>query len=161
MVFDDFQKYELLKFIKKSMRKFEIAKYKPKNAFKSGFGRILGSIWEGFGTVLAVFWPLLRAFCRLFSCFGGVLNHSFFKHGSTWVQDELQEASGIDLGSTLEGSGKDFGGFGKVLEHFLKLFYVWTPALSREAPRSVSVMFLELGPGRVAVSMRGGPPPVW
>ena len=71
------------------------------------------------------------------------------------------------FGGIWDGVGEDLerilGGFGKVLarfweglksfgriwgrswKHFLKPFYVRTPALSREAPRSVS--------------MRGGPPP--
>ena len=38
------------------------------------------------------------------------------------------------FGRFWRGSGWIFGGFGRVLEHFLELFYVRTPALSREAP---------------------------
>ena len=43
------------------------------------------------------------------------------------------------FGRFWKGLGRILGGFGKVLEHFLKLFYVGTPALSREAPWSVSM----------------------
>ena len=65
MVFHYFQGFELLKFIKKSMKnqcKFGLGKYMPKNRFKTGFGRVLGSIWEGFGALWALFWVLLGDF---------------------------------------------------------------------------------------------------
>ena len=55
---------------------------------------------ESFG----LFWALLGRFLD-------VLNHYFFKHGSTWAHDGLQEASGIDFGSILEGFGEGFGRF--------------------------------------------------
>ena len=46
----------------------EIEKKRPKNPLKAGFGRVLDSIWEGFGTVLAVFLALLGAFWAFFGC---------------------------------------------------------------------------------------------
>ena len=34
-------------------------KKRPQNTLKNGFGRVLGSIWMGFGTVWGLFWELL------------------------------------------------------------------------------------------------------
>ena len=65
---------------------------------KHGFGRVLGSIWEGFGTLWGVFWPLLGDFCSFFD----VLNDVFFKHGS-------KMDSKTPFGSILGGSWKDLG----------------------------------------------------
>ena len=45
-----------------------MAKTKPQNVFKSGFGRVLGFLWEGFGTVWALFWALLGAWGLFFGC---------------------------------------------------------------------------------------------
>ena len=86
-----------------------------------------------------------------------------------WAQDGLQEASSIDFGSILERfwqvwgkSGEDFGsilerfwymsgtgfelapelaceGFLHVFEHFVRVCYVRTPALSREASQCAGV----------------------
>ena len=117
------------------------------NALKSGFGRVLGSIWEGVGTVWAVFWAL-------FGCSFDTLNPSFFKHRSRMGS---KRPYGSILGrfwNVLKRFGEDFGrvwihfgsildGSGRVWLTLFKFFYVRTPALSREAPRSVS--------------MRGGP----
>ena len=46
----------------KKQRKFRMGKQRQKNRSKIGFGRVLGPIWEGFGTVWAVLWLLLDAF---------------------------------------------------------------------------------------------------
>ena len=126
------------KILKKTIKKqcqFGMGKKRSQNGSKCGFGRVLGSIWEGLGRSgpsFGHFWMLVgRFFC--------VLNSTFFKHGSPWAQDGLQEASGIILSRFWKGLGKVLEGFGKVLVTFLKLFYVRTPALSGEAPRSVSI----------------------
>ena len=63
------------------------------NALKSGFGRVLGSIWEGVGTVWAVF-------SALFDCFCDALNPSFFKYRS-------RMGSKRPFGSILDGVKED------------------------------------------------------
>ena len=119
----------------KNRCKFAMRKRRPQNALKNGFGRVLGSIWEGVGTVWAVFWTLL-------GCFFGILNPNFCKHRS-------RMGSKRPFGSILDGFWEVLGGlwmdFGRFWEGSGKIFYVRTPALSREAPRSVP--------------MRGGPRP--
>ena len=119
----------------KNLGKFAMGKKRPQNALKNGFGRVLGSIWEGVGTVWAVFWTLL-------GCFFGVLNPIFCKHRS-------RMGSKRPFGSILDRFGGVLGAlwmdFGRFWESSGKIFYVRTPALSREAPRSVP--------------MRGGPRP--
>ena len=58
--------------------------------------------------------------------FFGVLNSTFFKHGSAWAQDGLQEASGIDFGSILEGFGEEFGRIWSLLNKEWSHFgYAW------------------------------------
>ena len=110
-------------------------KRRPQNALKNGFGRVLGSIWEGVGTVWAVFWTLL-------GCFFGILNPNFCKHRS-------RMGSKRPFGSILDRFWGVLGRLWMDLERFWegsgKIFYVRTLALSREAPRSVP--------------MRGGPRP--
>ena len=73
------------------------------------FGRVLGSILEGFGAIWAIFWPLLGAFWSLLEC----SKLSFFQ---AWAQDGVQKAFWIDFVSILggfgEGLGRDLGGFG-------------------------------------------------
>ena len=119
----------------KNQCKFWVGNKRPQNALKSGFGRVLGSIWEGVGTVWAVFWAL-------FDCPFDALNPSFFKHRSG-------KGFKRPFGSILDRFWRVLGGFGMDFERFGegfgKIFYVRTPALSREAPRSVP--------------MRGGPRP--
>ena len=72
----------------------------------------MDSTWEGFGTIWDVSWPLLGAF-------GSLLGHSESNFLEALVEDCPQEASGIDLGSILEGFGEDFDrvweGFGESL----------------------------------------------
>ena len=119
----------------KNLGKFVMGKRRPQNALKNGFGRVLASIWEGVGTVWAVFWTLL-------GCFFGILNPNFCKHRS-------RMGSKRPFGSILDRFWWVLGGlwmdFGRFWEGSGKIFYVRTPALSREAPRSVP--------------MRGGPRP--
>ena len=64
----------------------------------------LGSLWDGLGRLLGCFGRLLV-----------VLGPSKSNFLEALVQDGLHEASGIDLGSVLEGFGE---GFGKVLGRF-------------------------------------------
>ena len=70
---------------------FDLKKYQKKG-FKIGFGRILGTTWEGFEKVWAVF---LNVFCSFF----GILNRSFFKHGP-------KAGSKKPFGSILGGFGR-------------------------------------------------------
>ena len=127
---------------KKIKAKFECEKNLPK-LLKNRFGRVLGSIWEAFGMVLGVSWPLLGASWALCA----PPKFHFFK---ALVQDGLQEAFGIDFRSILGGFSRDLGG---ILEGFTQFwadwglildtsgetqpcwsrFSTWTPALLREA----------------------------
>ena len=113
----------------KNLGKFAMGKKRPQNALKNGFGRVLGSIWERVGTVWAVFWTLL-------DCFFAVLNPIFFKHSS-------RMRSKRPFGSILDRCWGVLGNlwmdFERFWEGFGKIFYVRTPALSREAPRSVPI----------------------
>ena len=114
-----------------------MGKKRPQNASKNGFGSVSGSIWERVGTVWAVFWALL-------DCLLAALNPIFFKHRS-------RMRSKRPFGSILDRCWGVLGNlwmdFERFWEGFGKIFYVRTPALSREAPRSVP--------------MRGGPPLAW
>ena len=83
-------------------------KNRPRNSLKSRFGRVLGSIWPGFGAPWAGFGPLLGALCLLF----GRSKRYLFK---ALVQDKLQEAFWMDSGLLLEGFGKVLEGFREVL----------------------------------------------
>ena len=95
----------------------------------------MGSIWERVGTVWAVFWTLL-------DCFFAVLNPIFFKHRSRM---RSKRPFGLILDRCWGVLGNLWMDFERFWEGFGKIFYVRTPALSREAPRSVP--------------MRGGPGP--
>ena len=99
----------------KSMKylcKFGVGKTRPKICSESGFGEVLGFVWDGFGTLWAVFWALLGAL-------GVIFGHSKSFLFRALAQDGLQEASGINLGSILEGFGEGFGRFGRSLGSFL------------------------------------------
>ena len=99
---------KLRKIVKKSMKnrsQFGVGKKRPGNCFKSGFGTVLGSIWEGVGTLWAAFWPILGAFWRFFGRSRSYLVKAL-------VQDGLQEAFWMDLGSLWEGFGTVWEGFG-------------------------------------------------
>ena len=119
-----------------------------KNNLKNGFGRVLGSIWEGVGTVWAVFWTLL-------GCFFGILHPNFCKHRS-------RMGSKRPFGSILHGFWIVLGGlwmdFGRFWEGSGKIFYVRTPALSREAPRSVPMRGGSPTPQRVERLFTNLPP---
>ena len=86
--------------------------------------------------------PSFGHFWALLGCFFGVLNPIFCKHRS-------RMGSKRPFGSILDRFWGVLGGlrmdFGRFWEGSGKIFYVRTPALSREAPRSVP--------------MRGGPRP--
>ena len=94
---------------------FQLEKTGQKIASKFDFGRVLGSIWEGFGTIWGLFWALLGAS----GSFWGGSKSSFYR---ALVQDGLQEAFWIDLGCLLEGFGKVLGriweGLGRILANF-------------------------------------------
>ena len=89
-------------------------------------------------------WVLLGVFWTFLGCFFDALIPSFFKHrsrmGSKRFFGSILDPFWWVLGSFWMDFERFGGGFGKI-------FYVRTPALSREAPRSVP--------------MRGGPPLAW
>ena len=85
-----------------------MGKWKLKNHLKIGFGKVLGSIWEGSGSVCGVSWALLGPSWPFF----GRSKASFFK---ALIQDRLQEAFWIDFGSILGGFGEGFGSIWKLL----------------------------------------------
>ena len=94
-------------------------KKSPQNASKSGFRRVLGFIWEGFGTVLGLFSTLLRDFWLFF----GRSKSSFCK---AWAPDGPQEAFWMDFRQIWVGFGKGFGGvrenFGAFFCNFFRIF---------------------------------------
>ena len=98
----------------KNQCNFQVGKKGAQNCLKSGFGRVLGSIWERFGTLWGIFWPLLDAFWLFFWRSKSYL----FK---ALVQDELQEAFWVDFGLLLEGFGRLLGGGGKEFGRILSL----------------------------------------
>ena len=70
---------------------------------KVGFGRVLGVIWERFGTILGLSgrsWPLLGRF--------SAFKVEFFSQA--WAQDKIQEAFWIDFGFWVDME-RDLGGF--------------------------------------------------
>ena len=100
-----------------------MVKKRPQNALKSGFGRVLGFIWEGFGTVWAVFWSLLGTLGPFFWCsksicfkhrskmgskrpFGSILGRFLKALGRFW--EDFRRVWRV-FGWILEGYGKDFG----------------------------------------------------
>ena len=108
-------------------------KIKAKNRLKIGFGKVLGFIWEGSGSVCGVSWALLGPSWPFF----WRSKASFFK---ALIQDRLQEAFWIDFGSILGGFWQGLGGFdegfgsiwkllGKDLEALLDAFggLLWQP----------------------------------
>ena len=81
------------------------------NHLKIGFGKVLGSIWEGSGSVCGVSWALLGPSWPFF----GRSKASFFK---ALIQDRLQEAFWIDFGRVWAGFGRVWRGIWEHLEAF-------------------------------------------
>ena len=100
----------------KNLCKFGVGTTRPKICSESGFGEVLGFVWDGFGTLWAVFWALSGAL-------GVIFGHSKSFLFRALAQDGLQEASGINLGSILEGFGEGFGRFGRSLGSILARFW--------------------------------------
>ena len=71
---------------KKKRCEFPTGKDRPENRFKIEFGRVLGSIWEAFGTVWGLFLAILGA------------SGSFGK-GSRSSFDNFLEPNGSTMGS--------------------------------------------------------------
>ena len=126
----------------------------------------MGGFWLPFGRGLGGSGASLGHSWALLGCFLGVQKPTSSKH---WSKMGSKRPSGSILEPFWEGLGRFWGGFGPIFGGILeelgaehgralkrqstemgracsfKLFYVRTPALSREAPRSVP--------------MRGGPRP--
>ena len=129
---------------------------KLQNMLKSGFGKVLGSIWERFGALWGVFWPLMGDFCSFFFY---VPNHAIFMLGSTMDSKtpfgsilggswKIWGGFGEGLGRNFEGFGCFCVGFGQILDAFGKMCPCYGKAYNldpRADPRSVT--------------MRGGPIP--
>ena len=79
-------------------------KLDKKHPIKINLGRVLGSIWEGFGVVLGFLWVLLAASWPLFER----SKSNFFQ---AFAQNGLQEGFWMDFGSLCEGFGRVWGGF--------------------------------------------------
>ena len=130
-----------------------MAKTKLQNCLKTGFGSVLGLIWERLGTVWGLSGPLLGDFCSYFER----SKSSFFQ---AWLQDGLQEAFWVEFGRVLEGFGEDLGKvWGEIWEDLDVFFQLvakfwkhlgkfgpavakllnWTPALIREASQCAGV----------------------
>ena len=126
-----------------------MAKSRLKHHLKIGFGKVLGSIWEGSGRDRDVSWALLGASWPYFW-------HSRANFFKALVQDRLQEAFWIDFGSILGGFGEGLGGSGEGFGRIWKLLATiwkdlkefgescgrvsnWTPALIRSASQCAGV----------------------
>ena len=98
----------------KNLGKFAMGKKRPQNALKNGFGKVLGSIWEGSGRDRDVS-------CALLGASGPYFWHSKTNFFKALVQDRLQEAFWIDFGSILGGFGEGLGGSGEGFGRIWKL----------------------------------------
>merc|ERR1712078_782506 len=105
------------------------------NLSKCGFWTVLGSILEGVGAIWALIWALLDACWPFFLCSKFDFFQTWVSMGPRWAPRGLWHRFWVDFGRVW---GKFWKVLGRFWWHFLKLFYVRTPALSREAPRSVS-----------------------
>ena len=83
-------------------------KKEPQIGLKSGFGRVLGSIWEGFGTLWGVSWVLLGRSLDL-------QNEAFLKH---WSKISSKKPLGSILGRFWKLLGRVLEGRGKILLNF-------------------------------------------
>ena len=148
------------KFKKKTRKKrwnFGVGKNKPKIPSKLWFGRVLGSIWGGFGTVLGLFWALLGAFGPFFRCSKINFFQTCASMGPRWAPRGLWDRFWADFswiwgrfGKGLERNLEEFwafeqvmGRFGKCLASFgpaVAKLLNWTPALVREASQCWALM---------------------
>ena len=62
--------------------KFGVGKTRPKICSESGFGEVLGFVWDGFGTLWAVFWALLGALGVIFAHSKSFLFRALAQDGS-------------------------------------------------------------------------------
>ena len=112
--------------ITKNQYKFGTGNSRLQNRLQIRFGRVLGSVWEGVGRLLGVSWLLLGASWPFF----GRSKSSFFR---ALLEDGLQEASWIDLGSILEGFGEGLGriweDLGRIFNNFCLDFGFWVVGL--------------------------------
>ena len=121
--------------------KVEVGKKNTKCSTKwirKGLGLQLGGLWDGLGR-------LFGTFGRFFGVFWLFQMQLFSNMGQHGLKMGSQRPLASILGRFWKGWDRVLKGFGEVLGALSKVFYVRTPALSREAPRSVP--------------MRGGPRP--
>ena len=64
-----------------------IGKKRPQNALKSGFGRVLASIWEGSGVDRALFGALLGLLARFFRVRIRIFSNIAFAYVSDGIED--------------------------------------------------------------------------
>ena len=111
--------------------KFVVGEQMLKNHIKLWFGMVLGSVWEGSGTLQGVSWALLGASWPLFA----PSKVNFFR---ALVQDVLQEASGIDLSSIL---GRFWTNVGRNLSDFEQIGgRFWTHLVKHSPPMANSLL---------------------
>ena len=82
------------------------------NHFKISFGSVLDSIWDGFGTVLGLFWALSAVFWTF-------KTKLFLSIGPRWAPRGLLDRFWVDLGKDLgrfcEDLGRFWEGLGSIL----------------------------------------------
>ena len=105
----------------KNQCKFGVGKKGSQNSTKSGFGRVLGSIWEGFGTVWSLSWALLDASGQVFECSNASLNPAWVQE---WAPRGLLGRFWIDFARFWGGSETIWDGFGK---GFRRIFSIRRP----------------------------------
>ena len=97
----------------KNQCEFRAGKKTRQNHFKISFGSVLDSLWDGFGTVLDLFWALLAAF-------GTFKTKLFFNIGLTWwAPRSLLDRFWVDLGKDLGGFCEELGRFSEGLGRIL------------------------------------------
>ena len=82
---------------------FGLVKKTFQNASKNGFWRVLGSIWEGFGTVWTVFWALLGDFWLFFGCSKFNFFQTWASIGPRWAPRCLWHRFWVDFGRAGDG----------------------------------------------------------
>ena len=98
-------------------------------ASRAPFWRLRSTFWTSFGRSGALFGCLLNAPGRLLDI--------------SWASWALLASFGMDLGAIWEPHGSIWGAFERLLYDILLI--KGTPALPRYAPRSVTILFKQMG----------------